>query len=237
MRGHNTGRTSKSGKTTSFSSSTSRNDDSNGDQTPVSRRAKTDEILGKGVPEVMADSKQEKLLHNPAREATKLAPTTPARWTRAPNDWFCDYDDAMDKAALSDRMVILFFHSSTNNTSKNFMKDRMENNKFKSRTRDRAIIVYLDFPENFGTSKDKRNRDQIDHNKRILDKFHVDSFPTLVFLSPSGSEIDRIILTVATAPKLLEAFLKEVDRIIQKDEPPKNPDGFRVGGNIKFGAP
>ena len=225
----------KSGKTSSASSSTSRDDDSDGDQTPVSRRTKVNEIMGEGVPEVMSGSKQEKLLHNPAREATKLAPTTPARWTRAPNDWYCDFDDAMDKAALADRLVVLFFHSSTNITSQNFMKNRMENNKFKSKTRDRVIIVYLDFPENFGTSKDKRNRDQIAHNKRILDKFQVSSFPTLVFLDSSGSEIGRIVLTTSIAPKSLEAFLKEVDRIIQtKDAAPKNSNGYRIGGNIEF---
>ena len=46
----------------------------------------------------MVDSKADELIHNEARSAALEAPTTPDRWTHAPNGWFCDYDDAMAKA-------------------------------------------------------------------------------------------------------------------------------------------
>ena len=64
-------------------------------------RRKIKEVLGEGVPKVMVDSKMDELLHNSARSATLEAPTTPDRWTRAPNGWFCDFDDAIAKAQQS----------------------------------------------------------------------------------------------------------------------------------------
>jgi len=193
-------------------------------------RRKIKDILGDGVPKTMTDAKLEELLHNPARQATELAPTTPAKWVRAPNDWFCDYDDAMSKAATSGRAVAVFFHSSTNDESRRFKTERMENNKFKSQMRGRLLVVYLDFPEK-ETGRDKRCSDQVDHDRRIAEKFHVNSYPTVVFLSSSGTEVGRM-----TGSKSLNAFLDEADKYVpEKDTTVKNPTGFKIGGSIGMG--
>ena len=193
-------------------------------------RRKIKDILGDGVPKTMTDAKLEELLHNPARQATELAPTTPSKWIHAPNDWFCDYDDAMSKAEVSGRAVAVFFHSSTNDESRRFKTERMENNKFKTQMRGRLLVVYLDYPEK-ETGRDKRNRDQVDHNTRIADKFHVSSYPTVVFLSSSGTEVGRM-----NGTKSLNAFLEEVDKYVpEKDTTVKNPTGFKIGGSIGMG--
>ena len=136
----------------------------------------------------MVDSKVDELIHNNARSATLEAPTTPDRWTRAPNGWFCDYDDAMEKAQQSGKAVAVFFHSSDNDNSRKFKTERMENTKFKNKMRDRLLVVYLDYPDNADTSKDKRNREQVQHNRRIADKFHVSTYPTVIILNSSGSD-------------------------------------------------
>ena len=193
-------------------------------------RRKIKDILGDGVPKTMTDAKLEELLHNPARQATELAPTTPAKWVHAPNDWYCDYDDAMSKAATSGRAVAVFFHSSTNDESRRFKTERMENNKFKTKMRGRLLVVYLDYPEQ-ETGRDKRCSDQVDHNSRIAEKFHVSSYPTVVFLSSNGSEVGRM-----TGTKSLNAFLEETDKYVpEKDTTVKNPTGFKIGGSIGMG--
>jgi hypothetical protein len=195
-------------------------------------RQKIKDILGDGVPRVMTDSKVEELIHNPARQATLEAPTTPDRWTHAPNGWFCDFDDAMEKAKLNDKTVAVFFHSSDNSNSRKFKTDRMENAKFKNKMRDRLLIVYLDYPDNVETGRDKRNKDQVQHNRRIADQFHVSTYPTLIFLDSSGSEIGRITESKST----VSAFVDNADRIVpQRDVKAKNPTGFKIGGSIGRG--
>ena len=193
-------------------------------------RSRIKDILGDGVPKTMTDAKLEELLHNPARQATELAPTTPAKWVRAPNDWFCDYDDAMSKAAASGRAVAVFFHSSTNDESRRFKTERMENNKFKTKMRGRLLVVYMDYPEK-ETGRDKKCSDQIDQDRRIADKYHVTSYPTVVFLSSNGSEVGRM-----NGTKSLNAFLDEADKYVpEKDTTVKNPTGFKIGGSIGMG--
>ena len=193
-------------------------------------RSRIKDILGEGVPKTMTDAKLEELLHNPARQATELSPTTPAKWVHAPNDWFCDYDDAMSKAAASGRAVAVFFHSSTNDESRRFKTERMENNKFKTKMRGRLLVVYMDYPEK-ETGRDKKCSDQIDHDRRIADKYHVTSYPTVVFLSSDGTEVGRM-----TGAKSLNAFLDEADKSVpEKDTTVKNPTGFKIGGSIGMG--
>ena len=201
-------------------------------------RRKIKEVLGDGVPREMVDSKVEELIHNNARSSLQEAPTTPDRWTRAPNGWFCDYDDAMSKAQLTGKAVAVFFHSSDNGNSRKFKTERMENTKFKNRMRDRLLIVYLDYPDNADTRKDKRNKDQVQHNRRIADQFHVSSYPTVIILNSSGTEIGRLDNNQRT----IDSFVDNADRIVPKREEKvknsnSNSNGFRVGSNIGFGEP
>ena len=192
-------------------------------------RRKIKDILGEGVPKVMVDSKVDELIHNSARGATQEAPSTPDRWTRAPNDWFCDFDDAMEKAKANGKAVAVFFHSSDNDNSRKFKTERMENSKFKNKMRDRLLIVYLDYPDNAETSKDRRNKDQVEHNRRIADKFHVSNYPTVIILNSVGSEIGRL----DTNSNSVTTFVEKADRIIpQVEAKDKKSTGFRIGGSI-----
>jgi len=192
-------------------------------------RRKIKDLLGE-VPKSMTDAKVEELIHNPAREATLEAPKTPDRWTRAPNGWFCDYDDAMEKAQVNGKAVAVFFHSSDNDNSRKFKTERMENTKFKNKMRGRLLVVYMDYPDNADTSKDKRNRDQVAHNRRIAEKFHVSTYPTVIFLDSSGSELGRI-----NDLKTLTSFIENADRIVPQKEKKEKNTGFRIGGSIRTG--
>ena len=195
-------------------------------------RRKIKDILGEGVPKVMVDSKVDELIHNSARGATQEAPSTPDRWTRAPNDWFCDFDDAMEKAKVNGKAVAVFFHSSDNDNSRKFKTERMENTKFKNKMRDRLLIVYLDYPENADTRKDKRNRDQVQHNRRIADQFHVSTYPTVIVLDSSGKEIGRLDSNTNS----ITTFVDKADRIVpQREVKAKNQNGFKIGGSIGMG--
>ena len=195
-------------------------------------RRKIKDILGEGVPKVMVDSKVDELIHNSARGATLEAPTTPDRWTRAPNDWFCDFDDAMEKAKANGKAVAVFFHSSDNDNSRKFKTERMENSKFKNKMRDRLLIVYLDYPDNADTRKDKRNRDQVQHNRRIADQFHVSTYPTVIVLDSSGKEIGRLDSNTNS----ITTFVDKADRIVpQREVKAKNQNGFKIGGSIGMG--
>jgi len=196
-------------------------------------RRKIKEVLGEGVPKVMVDSKVDELIHNSARSATLEAPTTPDRWTRAPNGWFCDFDDAMEKAQQSGKAVAVFFHSSDNDNSRKFKTERMENVKFKNKMRDRLLVVYMDYPNNADTSKDKRNREQVQHNTRIAEKFHVSNYPTVIILDASGSELGRLDVNTNST---VSTFVEKADRIVpQREVKEKNSIGFKVGGNIVTG--
>lgn len=192
-------------------------------------RRKIKDLLGE-VPKSMTDAKVDELIHNPAREATQEAPNTPDRWTRAPNGWFCDFDDAMEKAQVNGKAVAVFFHSSDNDNSRKFKTERMENTKFKNKMRGRLLVVYMDYPDNADTSKDKRNRDQVAHNRRIAEKFHVSTYPTVIFLDPSGSELGRI-----NELKTITSFVENADRIVPRKEEKAKNTGFRIGGSIRPG--
>jgi hypothetical protein len=195
-------------------------------------RRKIKDVLGEGVPKVMVDSKVDELIHNSARSTTLEAPKTPERWTRAPNGWFCDYDDAIAKAQQSGKAVAVFFHNSDNDNSRKFKTERMENTKFKNKMRDRLLIVYLDYPDNAGTSKDKRNRDQAEHNRRIAEQFHVSTYPTVIVLNSSGSEIGRL----DSNSKSIATFVEKADSIVpQREAKEKERTGFRIGGGIGMG--
>lgn len=190
-------------------------------------RRKIKDIIG-SVPKVMTDDKVGEMIHNPARAATLEAPTTPNRWTHAPNSWFCDYDDVMEKAQQTGKAVAIFFHSSTNDNSRKFKTERMENSKFKSKMRDRLLILYMDYPENAGTSKDRRNREQVEHNRRIADQFHVSNYPTVIFLNSSGKELGRV-----SDMKTITEFVENADRIVpQREAKEKNSTGFKAGGSL-----
>ena len=195
-------------------------------------RQKIKDVLGEGVPKVMVDSKVDELIHNSARSATLEAPTTPDRWTRAPNGWFCDYDDAMEKAQLTGKAVAVFFHSSDNDNSRKFKTERMENNKFKNKMRDRLLVVYLDYPNDADTSKDKRNRDQVQHNTRIAEKFHVSNYPAVIVLDSSGKELGRLDTNTNAT---VSTFVEKADKIVPRREVKEKNSGFKVGGNIVSG--
>lgn len=195
-------------------------------------RRKIKEVLGEGVPKVMVDSKVDELIHNSARTASLEAPKTPDRWTRAPNGWFCDYDDAIEKAQQSGKAVAVFFHNSDNSNSRKFKTERMENNKFKNKMRDRLLVVYLDYPDNAGTSKDRRNRDQTEHNRRIAEQFHVSMYPTVIVLNSSGKEIGRL----DTNNNSISAFVEKADKLVpQREAQEKEKTGFKIGGSIGMG--
>ena len=192
-------------------------------------RRKIKDVLGEGVPKVMVDPKVDELIHNNARSAALEAPTTPDRWTRAPNDWFCDFDDAMGKAQQTGKAVAVFFHSSDNSNSRKFKTERMENNKFKNKMRDRLLVVYMDYPDNADTSKDKRNREQVQHNTRIAEKFHVSNYPTVIILNSAGSEIGRL----DTNSNSVTTFVEKADKIVpQVEAKDKKTTGLRIGGSI-----
>ena len=178
----------------------------------------------------MLDSMND-LMRNGGREAAREAPATPDRWNRAPNGWFCDFDDAMAKAQESGKAVAVFFHSSDNENSRKFKSERMENTRFKNKMRGRLLVVYMDYPNNADTRKDRRNKDQVEHNRRIAEKFHVSNYPTLIFLDSSGAEIGRI----NDLKNSVAAFVDSADRIVpEKEEKPKDQgSSFRIGGSLK----
>lgn len=193
-------------------------------------RRKIKEVLGEGVPKVMVDSKVEELIHNDARSATLEAPTTPERWTRAPNGWFCDFDDAMEKAQQTGKAVAVFFHSSDNDNSRKFKTERMENTKFKNKMRDRLLIVYMDYPDDADSSKDKRNREQVQHNTRIAEKFHVSYYPTVIILDSTGNELGRLD---ANTNSTISTFVEKVDKLVpQREVKDQKTTGFRIGGGL-----
>ena len=189
------------------------------------------DVLGEGVPKVMVDPKVDELIHNSARTASLEAPTTPDRWTRAPNGWFCDFDDAMEKAQQSGKAVAVFFHNSDNDNSRKFKTERMENSKFKGKMRDRLLVVSLDYPDNADTSKDKRNREQVQHNTRIAEKFHVSYYPTVIVLDSTGKEIGRL----DSNSNSISTFVEKADRIVPQHEVKEKKGGFKIGGSIGMG--
>ena len=193
-------------------------------------RHKIKDVLGEGVPKVMVDSKVDELIHNSARSAMLEAPMTPERWTRAPNGWFCDYDDAMEKAQQTGKAVAVFFHSSDNDNSRKFKTERMESNRFKNKMRDRLLVLYMDYPNNADTSKDKRYREQVQHNTRIAEKFHVSNYPTVIILDSTGKEIGRLDTNTNGA---VSAFVEKAEKIVpQREAKEKKQRGFKVGGGI-----
>ena len=137
----------------------------------------------------------------------------------------------MEKAQQSGKAVAVFFHNSDNDNSRKFKTERMENSKFKGKMRDRLLIVYLDYPNNADTSKDRRNREQVQHNTRIAEKFHVSYYPTVIVLDSTGKEIGRL----DSNSNSVSTFVEKADRIVPQREVKEKKGGFKIGGSIGMG--
>jgi len=174
--------------------------------------------------ETMLDNMND-FMYSPGRVAAREAPTTPDRWNRAPNNWFCDYDDIVSKAQISGKAIALFFHSSDNENSRKFKTERMESSKFKNKMRERLLVLYMDYNDNIEHHRDKRSKEQIEHDRRIAEKFHVSNYPMLIFLDSSGKEIGRI-----SDLKTLNTFVEKADEIVPQKEREKTVGSFQLGG-------
>jgi thioredoxin-related protein len=101
--------------------------------------------------------------------------------------WLTDVPQALAKAKKENKMVVLDFTGSDWCTwCMKFRKEAIDTQEFATYASQNLVLVEVDFPRRTPQSADLKKA-----NKALADRYHVDSYPTFVFLSKDGKELGR----------------------------------------------
>ena len=104
------------------------------------------------------------------------------------NSWLTNYDQALKKAAKSDKNVLVYFTGSDWCPPCKMLKtDLFESAEFIALA-DNYVLLYIDIPMN----KDLLTSEQLQHNKEISAKLNKKgAVPLLKILDKKGKELDK----------------------------------------------
>jgi protein disulfide-isomerase len=100
-------------------------------------------------------------------------------------NWYTNYDEALKAAQAASKPMVLFFTGSDWCTWCNKLEtDALDTPDFIKRIGDKLIFVKLDFPR-----KSKQDTTLADQNAKLLKKYAVHGYPTLILISPEEQQI------------------------------------------------
>ena len=101
--------------------------------------------------------------------------------------WFTDVPQALAKAKKENKMVVLDFTGSDWCTwCMKFKKEAIDTQEFATYASQNLVLVEVDFPRRTAQAAELKKA-----NKALEAQYHVDGFPTFVFLSKDGKELGR----------------------------------------------
>ncbi len=109
--------------------------------------------------------------------------------TSTPEGWLDDYDAALKKAAAEQKHIVIDFSGSDwCGWCKRLDKEVFNTDAFRKGAKDKYVLLMVDSP-NDSSLLTKKAAEQ---NPKLVEKFKVRGFPTVVVLDPKGKEVARL---------------------------------------------
>ena len=127
--------------------------------------------------------------------------------TSTPEGWLDDYDVAMEKAAKEGKCVIIDFSGSDwCGWCKHLDKEVFATDAFKKAAAEKYVLLMVDSPNDKTLLTEKSAKE----NPKLVEKFEVEGFPTVVVLNPKGEEVCRLGYEKGGPEKYLEKLDAEI---------------------------
>ncbi len=124
-----------------------------------------------------------------------------------PEGWLDDYDAALKKAEAENKHIVIDFSGSDwCGWCKRLEKEVFNTDEFRKGAKDKYVLLMVDSP-NDTSLLTKRAQEQ---NPKLVDKFGVEGFPTVVVLNPKGEEVARMGYEKGGPKKYLEKLDTEI---------------------------
>ena len=102
-------------------------------------------------------------------------------------DWLTNFPDALAKAKKENKLVLLDFNGSDwCPPCMAIKKNVFASAEFKKYAKDNLVLVDVDFPK-----KKKQDGKIAAANEALMDKFKVESFPTILLVDADGKQVHR----------------------------------------------
>ena len=127
--------------------------------------------------------------------------------TSTPEGWLDDYDAALKKAAAEDKHVVIDFSGSDWCIwCKRLDKEVFDTDVFRKAAAGKYVLLMVDSPSKKSLLSPKAAKE----NPKLVKKFKVDGFPTVVVLNPKGEEVCRLGYERGGPEKYLEKLEAEI---------------------------
>ena len=169
--------------------------------------------------------------------------------TSTPEGWLDDYDAAIKKAAAENKHVVVDFSGSDwCGWCKRLDKEVFATDEFKKGAAEKYVLLMVDSP----SDKSLLTPKAAEQNPKLVEKFNVHGYPTVVVLNPKGEEILRTGYKKGGPEKYLRMldeeirlgpdivkYIKPIEDVLNRydDELQKESDVVLEKAKEKFPAP
>ncbi len=148
--------------------------------------------------------------------------------------WFTDYSKAQAEAKKKNLpMFLLFTGSDWCGWCVKLKQETLTKSKFKSFTKDKVVLVYLDFPKRL-----KLPQATVTQNRELAKQYGIRGYPSIIITDAEGTNIGKLGYGALDdfMPKL-EAMLKKANdlapkpeekKVEEKKEEPKKPEAVEA---------
>jgi len=131
-------------------------------------------------------------------------PVTTSQNASGYDGWGTDFEKALENAKLSKKhILVLFTGSDWCQPCKELKKIVFNKDMFKDFAKDNFELVVVDFPDQFKLPESQRIQ-----NDKLAEKFDIEGYPTVVFLTSEGKEIKRGNFIAETPQEFIAYFEK-----------------------------
>ncbi|MCR5838115.1 MAG: thioredoxin family protein, partial [Kiritimatiellae bacterium] len=127
--------------------------------------------------------------------------------TSTPEGWLDDYDAALKKAADENKHIVIDFSGSDwCGWCKRLDKEVFTTDAFKKAAAEKYVLLMVDSPMKKSLLTEKAAKE----NPKLVEKFGVKGFPTVVVLDPKGEEVCRLGYEKGGPEKYIEKLGAEI---------------------------
>lgn len=116
----------------------------------------------------------------------------PTLVSAADDGWLENIDEGLKQGGADSKIVMVDFTASWCGWCTKLKEEVFSTDEFKKVAGEKLVLVVVD----------------ADKNRELVDKYKVEGFPTILFLDPNGSEVNRIV-----GFRDLQGFLEEVSKL------------------------
>lgn len=150
--------------------------------------------------------------------------------TSTPEGWLDDYDAALKKAADENKHIVVDFSGSDwCGWCKRLDKEVFTTDAFKKAAAEKYVLLMVDSPMKKSLLTEKAAKE----NPKLVEKFGVKGFPTVVVLDPKGEEVCRLGYEKGGPEKYIEkldAEIRDAPDVKKYIKPIDDDEGF--GGRL-----